>query len=115
MPDGRTEHDRITDLAIQVEHYAHATNTELRAMRQGQERLEGRMDRLEQGQEQLRVEVNELKADVKELKIDVAQLKTDVKELKADVSDLREGQKQMQDTMNENFRQLFVILNSRQG
>ncbi|MCW2237402.1 hypothetical protein [Azospirillum canadense] len=53
MPDGRTEHDRITNLAIQVEHYAHATNTELRALRQGQERLEGRMGRLGEGQDRL--------------------------------------------------------------
>ncbi|MCW2237403.1 hypothetical protein [Azospirillum canadense] len=66
------------------------------------------MDRLEEGQQQLRVEVNELKMDVKELKTDVAQLKVDV-------SDLRDGQKQMQEAMNENFRQLFVILNTHQG
>lgn len=108
MPDGRTEHDRITDLAIQVEHYAHATNTELRALRQGQDALRADVD-------ELKTDVRQLKIDVAELKTDVAQLKTDVKELKADVGDLREGQKQMQDTMNENFRQLFVILNSRQG
>lgn len=85
MPDGRSEHDRITDLAVQLERYAHVTNTELRALKQGQERLED-------GQKDLR---------------------TEVAGLRTEVAEIREGQKQLVDVMNENFRHLFVMLKDR--
>ena len=115
MPDGRTEHDRITDLAIQVDRYAQVTNAELRALRQGQ-------DRLEDGQAQLRTDVTELRTDVTELRTDVNGLRTDVNDLRQGqarlegrMDRLETGQQQLVDLMNENFRQLFVMLNSRQS
>ena len=106
MPDGRSEHDRITDLAIQLERYAHVTNTELRALKQGQERLEDGQKRLEEGQ-------RELRADVTELRVDVNELREGQKELRTEVADIREGQKQLVDVMNENFRHLFLLLKDR--
>ncbi|WP_448206851.1 hypothetical protein [Azospirillum sp. sgz302134] len=113
MPDGRTEHDRITDLAIQVERYAHVTNTELRALRQGQEQLDGRMDRLDIRMDRMEVRMDRLEEGQAQLRREVTELRTDVTDLRKDVNEIREGQKQLGDVMNENFRQLFVLLNTR--
>ncbi len=106
MPDGRSEHDRITDLAVQLDCYARVTNGELRNLREGQQRLIEGQDALLRRQDRF-----EVRQDRFEERQDRFEQRMD--RFQGELVELREGQKRIVDVMNENFRQLFVLLNER--
>jgi len=63
--------------------------SELKDLKEGQNKLEQGYVKLEQGQAKLVSDMAEVKQDVAELKIDVVELKIDMAEVKQDVSNIK--------------------------
>ncbi len=91
----------------------------------GQEELRGSVAKLEAGQAKLEAGQEELRGSVAKLEAGQAKLEAGQKAMQADVTELQvvqkqilvrldkleDGQKQIVEVMNENFRQMFILLN----